>query len=292
MTDTAQPISRLIKHRGVMIPTFLYGTAWKEEQTEALTYNAIKSGFLGIDTANQRRHYYEAGVGKAVQNALADHRLQRNELFLQTKFTYSSSQDHRLPYDPNTDYTTQVRQSFASSLEHLHTSYLDSYVLHGPAVSRGLSDADWEVWQAMETLHKSGSVKLLGVSNINFEQLQTLIEQSEIKPAFVQNRCYARTQWDARIRELCRANDVIYQGFSLLTANVTELQNPGIARIAKRLNCSVAQVVFRFALQSGMIPLTGTCNQQHMHDDLASYDLELNPAEMDMIEHIAVQTPY
>ena len=223
MPTTSQPVSKLIEHRGINIPNFLYGTAWKEEQTELLTYNAIKAGFLGIDTANQRRHYFEAGVGNAVQKAIAEQRLQRNELFLQTKFTFISSQDHRLPYDPNADYTSQVKQSFTSSLEHLHTDYLDSYILHGPSTRPGLADADWEVWRAMEQLHKSGLVKLLGVSNINLEQLQALITQSEIKPAFVQNRCFARTQWDAEIRDLCRAHDIRYQGFSLLTANATEL---------------------------------------------------------------------
>ncbi len=196
---------RFILHKGLTIPSFFYGTAWKEDQTERLTAMALAAGFIGIDTANQRRHYDEEGVGKAVQQALTENRLQRSDLFLQTKFTYTSSQDHRLPYDVDADYPTQVRQSFQSSLEHLGTSYLDSYLLHGPASQRGLTDADIEVWRAMENLQHSGSVRLLGVSNINVEQLQRLIETSEIKPAFVQNRCYASTKWDLRIRELCQS---------------------------------------------------------------------------------------
>lgn len=287
MSDTSHKISKQINHRGIMIPTFLYGTAWKEEQTETLTLLAIESGFAGIDTANQRRHYYEAGVGKALQKALSENNKQRSDFFLQTKFTYAAGQDHRLPYDPNADYATQVRQSFESSLDHLDTTYLDSYILHGPASSRGLNDADWEVWRAMENLQKSGSVKLLGVSNISFEQLELLLERSEVKPAFVQNRCYARTQWDKRIRALCLANDIIYQGFSLLTANTTELKQPELVDISKRLSCSIAQVVFRFAQQVGMIPLTGTCSKTHMEEDLAIYDIELTESEIDLIENIA-----
>lgn len=287
MTDTSQQLNRLVKHRGVTIPTFFYGTAWKEDQTEVLTALAIESGFLGIDTANQRRHYDEAGVGKGMQLALAKKNLQRSDLFLQTKFTFASSQDHRLPYDPKADYTTQVRESFASSLEHLNTSYLDSYILHGPASSQGLNETDWEVWRAMESLQKSGSVKMIGVSNISFEQLQLLIESSEVKPAFVQNRCYARTRWDAKIRALCHANDIIYQGFSLLTANSVELKRPEMQTILRRLDCPLAQVVFRFAWQAGMIPLTGTASKSHMQEDLAAYDIELSEAEIDIIENIA-----
>ncbi|WP_019865672.1 aldo/keto reductase family protein [Methylovulum miyakonense] len=289
MTDTAHLPSRLISHKGIGIPRFLYGTAWKETQTEALTYNAIKAGFLGIDTANQRRHYFEAGVGNAVKQAITEKLLQRPQLFLQSKFTFVSSQDDRLPYDPQADFSTQVQQSFASSLEHLHTDYLDSYILHGPSTGQGLGDADWEVWREMERLHKTGAVKLLGISNVNIGQLHALISQAEIKPAFVQNRCYARTQWDAKIRSLCQEHDVIYQGFSLLTANAGELQKPGIVKIARRLGCTVPQLVFRFAMQLGMIPLTGTSNWQNMHDDLASHDLPaLTQAEMDVIGRIAL----
>ncbi len=242
MSDISHKIGKHVMHRGISVPTFFYGTAWKEDRTEALTSLAIESGFVGIDTANQRRHYYEAGVGKALQKALSENNRQRSDFFLQTKFTYAAGQDHRLPYDPNADYATQVRQSFESSLDHLGTTYVDSYILHGPASSRGLTEADWEVWQAMENLQKSGSVKLLGVSNIAFEQLALLLEKSEIKPAFVQNRCFARTQWDKRIRELCNANDIIYQGFSLLTANSTELNRPELVEISTRLDCSVSSI--------------------------------------------------
>jgi diketogulonate reductase-like aldo/keto reductase len=289
MTENTAPISPFIAHRGQTIPRFLYGTAWKEQRTEHLAYTAMKAGFLGIDTANQRRHYYEAGVGKAVQRILNEHILQRSELFLQSKFTFVSSQDERLPYDPTADYRTQVKQSLASSFEHLHTDYLDSYILHGPSTRNGLDVADWEVWRAMEEAHKNGLVKLLGVSNINFEQLQVLLSESEIKPAFVQNRCYARTQWDANIRSLCETHDLIYQGFSLLTANAAELKKAEVGTIARRLNCTLPQLVFRFAMQLGMMPLTGTSNRQHMLDDLTSYALtELSPSEMAMIERIAL----
>ena len=287
MSESSHRISKQVNHRGFTIPTFLYGTAWKEDQTEALTLLAIESGFVGIDTANQRRHYYEAGVGKALQKALSENNKQRSDFVLQTKFTYAAGQDHRLPYDPKADYTTQVRQSFESSLDHLKTTYVDSYILHGPAASQGLNDADWEVWRAMENLQKSGSAKLLGVSNIAYDQLELLLEKSEVKPAFVQNRCYARTRWDARIRALCHANDIIYQGFSLLTANSTELDQPELLDISKRLGCSPSQVVFRFALQVGMIPLTGTSSKIHMEEDLAIYEIELSGSEIDIIENIA-----
>src|SRR5947209_20625170 len=99
------------------LPTFLYGTAWKEDRTAALTELAIRTGFRGIDTANQRRHYYEAGVGQGLAASYRAGVVSRQDLFLQTKFTYRPGQDHRLPYDPAAPLSTQVAHSLASSLE-------------------------------------------------------------------------------------------------------------------------------------------------------------------------------
>src|SRR5260221_14407792 len=92
------------------IPKLLYGTAWKEERTESLTALALEAGFRGIDTANQRKHYFEAAVGQAVRTAIGAGRVTRGELFLQTKFTSRGGQDQRLPYDAQAPVATQVKQ--------------------------------------------------------------------------------------------------------------------------------------------------------------------------------------
>ncbi len=90
-------------------PTMLYGTAWKEERTQELVVQALNSGFIGIDTANQRRHYFEEGVGLGVQQVLNTTSLTREQLFLQTKFTYATAQDERKPYDEQAPLTEQVK---------------------------------------------------------------------------------------------------------------------------------------------------------------------------------------
>src|SRR5437667_11516400 len=110
---------------GVRVPRFLYGTAWKEDQTERLTALARRQGFRGIDTANQRRHYHEAAVGQAIAAAIESGLVAREDLFVQTKFTFRRGQDDRLPYDPRAPIPTQVEQSFASSLEHLCVEAID-----------------------------------------------------------------------------------------------------------------------------------------------------------------------
>jgi diketogulonate reductase-like aldo/keto reductase len=278
---------RTLSIDGMQVPRFLYGTAWKEEQTQRLTELALQQGFRGIDTANQRRHYHEAGVGRAVQASVERGLVSREDLFLQTKFTFRAGQDNRLPYDPRAPIPTQVEQSFAKSLEHLGTDRIDSYVLHGPTQRAGLAAADWAAWRAMEAIHDSGRASLLGVSNVSLEQLQALCREARIRPRFVQNRCYAATGWDRRIREFCAANSIIYQGFSLLTANREVMARPEMARIAHRHGSSVSQVVFRFALDVGMVALTGTTDAGHMRADLDVFDFRLRPEEVDLIEGLA-----
>ncbi|MBI3603523.1 MAG: aldo/keto reductase [Nitrospirae bacterium] len=271
----------------VTMPSFMYGTAWKKEATAQLVQQAVAAGFRAIDTANQLIHYQEALVGEALL-ALAQQGIARETLFLQTKFTPVNGQDHRTPYDAKADLTTQVRQSFASSLAHLHTDYVDSYVLHGPYSRYGLGEADREVWEAMEGLYQSGKAKMIGISNVTADQLTQLCAQATVKPMVVQNRCYAAFGWDQEVREICLAQDIIYQGFSLLTANRDVLVEPDVRAIAQRLGTGVAQVIFRFAMQIGMLPLTGTTNPQHMAEDLRAEQLALTPEDVRLIETIGM----
>ena len=278
---------RTLSIDGVRVPRFLYGTAWKEDQTQRLSTLALEQGFRGIDTANQRKHYFEAAVGLAVKAALANNLVKRDEVFLQTKFTFVDGQDHRLPYDPAAPIGKQVEQSFASSLEHLGASIIDSYLLHGPTQRSGLAVADWEAWRAMEALHDGSRARLLGVSNFTLEQLQRLCEQARVPPRFVQNRCYASRGWDRAIREFCGARGMVYQGFSLLTVNRDLLAHPEMVRIARRHGRSVAQVVFRFALDAGMVPLTGTADAGHMREDLEVFAFRLEPEDAERIERLA-----
>ena len=277
---------RTLSIDGVRVPSFLYGTAWKEQETQRLTELALRQGFRGIDTANHRRHYDEAAVGRAVAAAVEGGLLARKDLFLQTKFTFRQGQDHRLPYDPHASIAVQVEQSFTSSLEHLGTDVIDSFLLHGPTQRTGLATADWEAWRAMEIIQQSGRARLLGASNVTLEQLQALCRQAQIRPRFVQNRCYAERGWDRDVRKFCAANGILYQGYSLLTANRRVLAHRELTRIAERHGRTISQIIFRFALDVGMVPLTGTTDVGHMQADLEVFDFSLDPREVERIERL------
>jgi diketogulonate reductase-like aldo/keto reductase len=275
--------------RSAAVPLIMYGTAWKEDRTQALALEAIAVGFRAFDTANQRKHYVEEGVGAAVRAAIASGIVKREDLFLQTKFTYQRGQDHRLPYNPDCDLTTQVRQSIASSLEHLGVTRIDSYILHGPSQRSGLSQADGETWRAMEDAADEGLVGLLGISNVAVDQLKALLCAARIRPTFVQNRCLVRASWDHEMHMLCQKENIIYQAFSLLSGNRQALLKPCVIQIAHHYNKTVPQVVYRFAFELGMLPLTGTTDVAHMRDSLDIFDFTLTHDEIETL--LALRDP-
>lgn len=264
---------------GVAIPSIIYGTAWKEDATEACVTAALAAGFRAFDTANQRKHYFEAAVGRALKaaGAIAD-------LFVQTKFTYVDGQDARLPYDPAAPIADQVAQSFASSLEHLGVDTIDSYVLHGPSRGDGLGPDDHAAWRAMEELAGAGRARVLGISNVTARQVDELVAFARFTPAFVQNRCYASRGWDREVRAACARHGITYQGFSLLTANRAVVAGDAVRELAARHRVTPAQIVLRFAQQLGMVPLTGTRDPAHMRDDLALEAFRLDTRELAAVE--------
>jgi diketogulonate reductase-like aldo/keto reductase len=104
---------------------------------------------------------------------------------------------------------------------------------------------------------------------------------------FVQNRCYARLGWDRDVRQFCGEHKIIYQGFSLLTANREVMNHPLVGEMASIVNATPAQVVFSFARSVGILPLTGTSSAEHMREDLESRNLVLPAEAVQAVESLA-----
>lgn len=260
-------------------PRIIYGTAWKKERTEPLVKQAIASGFRGIDTACQPRHYHEAGVGAAVA-ASVHSGVRREELYLQTKFTPIGGQDpKRIPYDSGAPLAEQVAQSIEVSLRNLQTDYIDCLVLHSPL--RNMRDTE-DVWQAMQAAVASGTVTQLGISNCyDLALLKQLHRSASVKPVVVQNRFYADSGYDVEIRSFCREHGISYQSFWTLTANPHVLGHPQTQRLAGKYHVTPAQLLFRYLTQIDIVPLSGTTSEAHMREDLAIFDFALTDPERD-----------
>lgn len=265
-------------------PALIYGTAWKKEYTVSLVQLAIEHGFRAFDTACQPKHYDEAGVGAGIAAALSGG-LKRGDLYLQTKFTPLDGQDPgHIPYDPAAPLAQQVAQSFQASLRNLQTDYLDCLVLHSPLAT---VDQTATVWTAMEEIVTAGGARRIGISNCYaVEELRALHAAARVKPAIVQNRFHAQTGYDRDIRAFCKQHGIIYQSFCTLTANAHLLRSATIESLAVKYQRTPAQILFRHLTQAGIVPLTGTRSPQHMREDLAIFEFELEDEERALIEEL------
>ena len=263
---------------GVKMPRLIYGTAWKKERTADLVVQAIQAGFKGIDTACQPKHYNEPMVGEAL-NRLKDLGIQRDDLFLQTKFTPIDGQDPaNVPYDKGSPVDEQVAQSFEVSKKNLQTDYIDSLVLHSPMFPY---PETLKAWKAMEAIHHAGGVGQIGISNCyDPDVMKQLYTDATVKPAVLQNRFYRETRYDSELRLWCNDHGIIYQSFWTLTANPHLLASDTVISIAKAHSKTESQIFFRYLTQIGITPLTGTCSEQHMRDDLSIFEFELSAEEL------------
>jgi diketogulonate reductase-like aldo/keto reductase len=266
---------------GVDMPGIIYGTAWKKERTADLVVKAIQTGFRGIDTAAQPRHYNEAQVGAALQK-LKNRGINRENIFLQTKFTPISGQDpDNVPYNPDSPVEAQVAQSFQSSLNNLNTDYVDSLVLHSPVAPYS---SMMKVWEKMEEIHQNGGARQLGISNCYDPAfLRVFHADVSVKPTVVQNRFYPQSGYDIELRKWSAEQGLIYQSFWTLTANPHILDDPIVRNLARQHGKTEQQIFFRYLTFIGIVPLTGTCSEQHMLEDLAIFDFELNKADIERV---------
>ena len=255
------------------MPRLLYGTAWKKDKTADLVTKAVKYGFRGIDTACQPKHYNEAGVGEAIQR-LTNEGIARKDLYIQTKFTPLNGQDPlNIPYNSKTPLSEQVAQSFEASKKNLGVSYVDGLILHSPLEN---IDRSMIVWQALEQIYHQGGTKCIGLSNCyDLEMLKQLNELAFIKPAILQNRFYQDTGYDNEIRKWCQKQKIIYQSFWTLTANPQILSSETVQTAARTYQKTAAQIFFRVLVEIGIVPLTGTCSDKHMQEDLEIFNFDL-----------------
>ncbi|KAF8588703.1 Aldo/keto reductase [Ramaria rubella] len=255
------------------LPNILYGTAWKKERTAELVVKAVLQGFRGIDTACQPKHYREDLVGNALLVLQETHNIKREEIFLQTKFTSIAGQDRSkpLPYDPLSPVRDQVLASFTVSLRNLHTTYLDSYILHSPLETLGRT---LEAWRVLIELQDEGKVRLIGVSNTyDIQMLDTLCELRKVQ--IVQNRWYQGNNWDQNVCAYCLFRGIQYQSFWTLSGSPSLLNHPSVLALAERASCTPAQTLFKLAQIRGIVPLAGSTDEDRMKQGVQAERINL-----------------
>ncbi|KAI0035857.1 Aldo/keto reductase [Vararia minispora EC-137] len=260
----------------------IYGTAWYKGRTTELVVSAVLNGLRAIDTACQPKHYREDLVGDALQILYDKHGFTRADLFLQTKhvFTPVDGQDRTqaLPYDPTLPVDQQIGQSFARSLSHLRTDFLDAYILHSPLRTYAQTLAAWRVFCALQD---AGRVRAIGISNVyDVRVLNALVRDGGRRVDVVQDRWYEGNGWDADVVGWCRANGAQYQSVWTLTGSPSLVGHAAVARVGRAVGCTPAQVVYRLAQELGVTPLSGTTSEEHMREDVAVEGITLTRAQV------------
>ncbi|EUC29422.1 hypothetical protein COCCADRAFT_8345 [Bipolaris zeicola 26-R-13] len=266
--STTKQISRLHDDK----PAFIYGTAWKKDQTKRLVKEALAVGFWRVDTAAQPRHYQEALVGEALREAFTEGILKREELYLQTKYTTPAGQDlNNIPYDPNAPLDSQIHTSVASSLKNLRhisespdDSYLDCMLLHSPLPT---TEQTIQAWKLLET-YVPHRIRSLGISNVTLSVLEALYQNATVKPTVVQNRFYPQTRYDVPLRNFCKEHDIVYQSFWTLTGNPALLQSQPVAALARAAQVEIPVALYALVIDQGVVVLNGSTSREHMEMDL------------------------
>ena len=217
------------------IPPFLNDTIGKKKKTAALVYQAIISGYRGVDTASLPKYYREDLAGAGVRRALSEGKISRHEIYLQSKFASVNSQDFiNIPYDPTASISKQVHTSIRSSLRNMRRSeeesssesaYLDCLVLHSPWLTMAQT---LEAWRAAGTYvpHK---MRYLGISFVTRGILEQLYDAADLKPAVVLNQFYPNPHFDLDVRAFCAERSIIYQSiWGIMPANLKFVNSPEV----------------------------------------------------------------
>lgn len=277
-------MKQFISNENIKMPNMIYGTAWKKEQTTQLVKTAINTGFKGIDTACQPKHYREDLVGIALKECFGDS-LNPNDIFIQTKFTPLSGQDqNNMPYKASDTLKVQVEKSFETSKKNLGVDFIDSYILHSPIFPLAHTITAWE---KMQEFYYNREVGQLGISNCyDLETLQYLYNNCEVKPSIVQNRFYNHTDYDKNIRAWCNDMGIIYQSFWSLTANPHLLNSDIIISLSLKYKKTAEQIFYKYLNSVNILPLNGTTSQKHMTEDLDIHNFTLEENEISSINKI------
>lgn len=264
-------------NNGYNIPIIGFGSIIPDgKPTVTAIKAAIKAGYRNIDTA--AIYGNEVGVGEAIHEALSEEpALHREDLFISTKAWW----DHR-GYE-------RTLEAFGESMDKLGLDYIDQYLIHWPA--NGTWHDNWkqlnaDTWRALEELYKAGRIKSIGVSNFLANHLEALIETAEIKPMVDQIE-YHPGFMQKEAAEYAQAHDIIVEAWSPFGGPGSHvLQDGTINAIAVNHHKNAGQVVLRWLLQKGIVPLPKALNPEHMATNLNIFDFELDADEMAAIETV------
>ena len=249
-------------YNGIKMPSIGFGTykSGNDEDTARIVKYALEIGYRQIDTAS----FYgnEVGVGKGIK----DSGIKREEIFLVTKLW---NDDH--------GYENTIK-AFNKSLERLQVEYIDLYLIHWP------NKLNAETWRAFEYLYKIGKVKAIGVCNFKIGHLEELKATAEIMPMVNQVEIHPLSSKDIML-DYCNKNNIQLVAWSPIMRGKI-FSNELIIALAEKYKKTIAEVILRWHIQRGVIPIPKSSNEERIKENIDVFDFEISKEDMDIIDSL------
>ncbi|EOD47918.1 putative aldo keto reductase protein [Neofusicoccum parvum UCRNP2] len=232
---------------------------------------ALEAGYRAIDSAQM--YHNEREVGQAVKQFLAGpgnaQGLTREDIHFTTKLASNTSYD-------------AARRSIKQSLKACDLGYIDLFLLHSPY---GGSQARLECWRAVEDAIADGEIKTGGVSNYGVKHLQELLDSKpRIHPAVNQIEVHPfNTRTD--ITMFCQQNNIVVEAYAPL-ARALRMKNPTVVSLSKKYSCTPAQLLVRWSLQHGYVPLPKSVKRARIVENAEVGEFEVGGEDMEALDSL------
>ena len=260
----------MLLSNGVKIPSIGFGTykSGDDEETAKIIKNALNLGYKMIDTASFYNN--EVGIGNGIKESGID----RKDIFIVTKLW---NDDHG--YD-------NTIEAFNKSLNNLQVDYIDLYLIHWP------NKLNAETWRAFEHLYEVGKIKAIGVCNFKIEHLEELkktakimpmVNQVEIHPFSTKNNIinYCKDN----IINYCKDNNIKVVAWSPISRGRV-LSNELMIDLSQKYKKSIVQIVLRWHMQKGVIPIPKSSNENRIKENIDIFDFEISSEDMKAIDSL------
>ena len=269
----------------IEIPNIGIGTS-NMKNIEEVVYQSIKDGVRLIDTASMYKN--EVEVGKAINKAIEDGIVKREDLFIVTKFFLHEKED--------------PEKALKASLERLNLKYVDLYLDHWPSGKSYNGNNNFKLicirdyWPKVEKLVEEGLTRAIGVSNYNVQNLLIVLSIAKIKP-FVNEVEFHPYLYQKKLVEFCRRENIILFGYNPLvkgcySADTADEEHRNllgeklIIDLSKKYNKTVGQIVLNWSISREVIPIPMTSNPHRMIENLKSTDFTMDKEDLQKIDKL------
>lgn len=287
---------KLTNKAGTVIPPIGLGTfPFEGEEMARIVKSAVEIGYRLFDTADDYRG--EAGIGIAIKELQESGKEKRENLFIQTKISDNNAHPNEpligKYFNTNSKFMHRhsveeiVREKVNTSLRELNTDYLDSLLIHYP-----FPDYMVDIWKTMIKLKNEGIVRYIGVSNFHERHIDILIKETGVSPEI--NECYASPIGTKQsLIDYCNSINCLFVTYSPLVDLASKrIDTSKLLALSEKYNKSIAQIIIRWNIDRGCLPLPKTKNVNRLQENFNVLDFTLAEEDISLISSLNTDYQY